>query len=228
MTQHARYEVPEISPHGLIAESNHRIANHLASLAAILRRQMSSVRDGPDLISRNDVVGLLQEAASKIMAVSRLHQLFTLHPSDAALDLAEVLRDMLRAFEDSGIFDGRLHTHVTFDGRCRIRSAHASAIALASAEAITNAVKYAHPSGLPIELSIVTTAAPGGGTVLEIGDDGVGLPEGFKESRDAGAGLKLMRLLVESIGGRLNIKSHALGLTVTIRLPPMLDLVETN
>jgi two-component sensor histidine kinase len=228
MTQHALFEAPEISPYDLVVESNHRIANHLASLAAILRRQMSSVGDGPDLISRNEVVSVIQEAAGKIMAVSRLHQLFTLHPSDAVLDLGEVLRDMLQAFEDSGIFDGRLHAHATFDGRCQIRSAHASAIALASAEAITNAVKYAHPSGLPVELSIVATAAPGGGAVLEIGDDGVGLPEGFEESRDSGAGLKLMRLLVENIGGGLNIKSHALGLTVIIRLPPMLGLVESN
>jgi two-component sensor histidine kinase len=89
-------------------------------------------------------------------------------------------------------------------------------------------VKYAHPSGLPVELSIVATTAPDGGAVLEIGDDGVGLPEGFEESRAAGKGLKLMRLLVENIGGGLNIKSHALGLTVAIRLPPMLGLGESN
>ena len=38
MTQHALFEVSKISPHDLVVESNHRIANHLASLAAILRR----------------------------------------------------------------------------------------------------------------------------------------------------------------------------------------------
>src|SRR5471032_1120168 len=101
MTQHALFEAPEVSPHDLVGESNHRIANHLASLAAILRRQMSSVSDGPELMSRDDVVGVLQEAAGKIMAVSRLHRLFTLHPADPVLDLGELLRDMLRAFEES-------------------------------------------------------------------------------------------------------------------------------
>jgi two-component sensor histidine kinase len=54
------------------------------------------------------------------------------------------------------------------------------------------------------------------------------LPEGFEESRDSRAGLTLMRLLAENIGGRLSVNSHALGLTVTIRLPPMLRLVESN
>ena len=61
---------------------------------------------------------------------------------------------------------------------------------------------------------------PDGGVALEIGDDGVGFPEGFVESRDAGVGLKLVRSLVENSGGRLETRSDALGLTFAIQLPP--------
>ncbi len=70
MTQHALFEVPEVSPRDLVFEFNHRIANHLASLTAILRRPRARWRRTRS-ISRKDAVSGLREAAAKIMAVSR-------------------------------------------------------------------------------------------------------------------------------------------------------------
>jgi two-component sensor histidine kinase len=78
-------------------------------------------------------------------------------------------------------------------------------LALALSEIVTNAVKYAHPTGLPVEISIASVAASDGGLVLEIAD--------------AGVGLKLLRSLVERCDGQLAIRSDALGLTYVIRLP---------
>ena len=60
---------------------------------------------------------------------------------------------------------------------------------------------------------------PSGGLVPHIADDGVGLPEDFDEARDAGRGLKLVRGLVESAGGRLKMKSDQLGLSFSIEPP---------
>jgi two-component sensor histidine kinase len=93
-------------------------------------------------------------------------------------------------------------------------------LTLAFSEIVTNAVKYAHPIGLPVEVSIASALAAEGGVVLQIADDGVGFPEGFDESRDAGVGLKLVRSLVENAGGCLATKSDELGLTFSIQLPP--------
>jgi two-component sensor histidine kinase len=59
--------------------------------------------------------------------------------------------------------------------------------------------------------------------ILHIADDGVGLPEGFDEKRDAGPGLRLVRGLVESVGGRLTLNSDPLGLGFSIELPDTLQ-----
>jgi len=225
MIEQSLVDTPARRPPDPVVESNHRIANHLGLLVAILHGEIASMREGPEVVFREEAVSVLQAAIGKVMAISRLHHLFTAHPSQAVLDLGDVMRDILEAFEAS-VFSDRLHTHTTFGTGCQIRSSHVSAIALSFAEIATNAMKYAHPSGLPVELSIVTRSMPGGGAVLEIGDDGVGLPEGFEESRDAGVGLKLVRSLVESADGRLKIKSNALGLTFTIQFPPMIGLVD--
>jgi two-component sensor histidine kinase len=70
-----------------------------------------------------------------------------------------------------------------------------------------------------VEMTVSATPASDGTVALSIADDGVGLPEGFVESRDAGVGLKLVRSLVESVGGRLALSSTELGLTFLIELP---------
>ncbi len=63
-------------------------------------------------------------------------------------------------------------------------------------EALTNAVKHGHPSAISIRIE-----ADGGGLVLEIGDNGGGLPDAMAE----GFGLRGMRERVGRIGGQLEI-----------------------
>jgi two-component sensor histidine kinase len=101
-----------------------------------------------------------------------------------------------------------------------VEASQASMLLIAFSEIATNAMKHAHPTGLPVELTIAGTATPGGGVQLQIADDGVGFPEGFDEWRDAGLGLRLVRSLVESAGGHLTTNSDPLGLTFSIQLPP--------
>jgi two-component sensor histidine kinase len=92
-------------------------------------------------------------------------------------------------------------------------------LALAFAEIVTNAMKYAHPTGLPVEIGIALGSDTDGALVLQIADDGVGLPEDFVETRDAGVGLQLVRSMVEYAGGRLEIRSDPLGVTFCIHIP---------
>jgi two-component sensor histidine kinase len=220
MTKHDSVEDPPIRPLDLVIESNHRIANHLSALALILRRQTAAMQTGPELIRREDVVHVLTEMAGKILAVSGLHRTLAAQPAQGEVDLNNVLTKILQEFKASGIFGDRLHMGSTRGSGCLVESAQASMLMLAFSEIVTNAIKYAHPTGLPVEVSIASALTPEGGVALQIADDGVGFPEGFDESRDAGVGLKLVRSLVENAGGCLETKSDELGLTFSIQLPP--------
>jgi ligand-binding sensor domain-containing protein/signal transduction histidine kinase len=73
---------------------------------------------------------------------------------------------------------------------------------LASKEAVTNAVKHARAG--EVRLSLRTT---GGALVLEIGDDGRGLPAGRPDL--SGNGLKNLRERMTAAGGTLEIESAA-------------------
>lgn len=99
---------------------------------------------------------------------------------------------------------------------------------------LSNAVKYT-PSGGTV--SLTAAPAPDGGLLLEVRDNGVGIPEQDlgrvlqaytrvdspenRQTEGAGLGLPLTRRLVELHGGTLTLASRVgQGTTVTIHFPP--------
>jgi two-component sensor histidine kinase len=207
-----------VSETDLATEANHRIANNLESLTAMLRNKIASVQTGPETLPRDQIVTALTEVTANMAAVSRLHRRLTMRPTEGQVDLHAVLVDILQEFEASRLFGDRLRFEPTRSAGCMVEAAAAATLALAFSEIVTNAIKYAHPTGLPVELSVTTIPGTDGSIALQISDDGVGFPEGFLEERDAGVGLRLVRSLVESVGGRLSIKSDSLGLVFSIHL----------
>jgi two-component sensor histidine kinase len=213
-------EAPDApTPRERAIEANHRIANELGQLAALLAKQINSVALGPDLLSRQSVIDTLRLHHGRLLGISRLHRAICRQPDQDHVDLTGMLGDLLGEFEASGVFGHRLHLEWTLAEHCVVDAAQASAITLAFSEIVTNAMKYAHPTGLPVEMTVSAAPASDGTVTLSISDDGVGLPEGFVESRDAGVGLKLVRSLVESVGGRIAMSSTELGLTFRIDVP---------
>jgi two-component sensor histidine kinase len=202
-----------------VVEANHRIANELGQLAALAQRQITAAARGPDPIPRQSVVEMLRLQHSRLLGIARLHHAISRAPNSDQVDLAQVLPELFREFEASGLFEERLRLTWCVAEHCPVDASRASALTLALSEIITNALKYAHPTGLPVEMTASAAPASDGTLVLSISDDGVGLPEGFVETRDAGVGLKLVRSLIEGVGGVLTISSCPLGLTFHIDLP---------
>ena len=205
-----------------VVEANHRIANNLVSLARTFTRQLPAIESGPEMVPRELVAELVKDMAGRMNALGRLHHLLSNGRVQGKVDLGDALSEVIEGFRTTGMFGDRLDIHLSADG-CEIDAATASMLMLVVAEIATNAVKYAHPSGLPVELTIAATMTVAGNLILCIADDGVGLPEGFDEKRDAGPGLRLVRGLVESTGGRLALNSDPLGLRFTIELPGALQ-----
>lgn len=71
-------------------------------------------------------------------------------------------------------------------------------------EALTNAVKYAHPTRITVRLY-----TSGSDVYLEVADDGVGFDPAEALSEGGGLGLAGMRERLDSLGGRLEIDTGA-------------------
>ena len=87
-------------------------------------------------------------------------------------------------------------------------------------EIVSNAYRYSHPAGSPVEVTIECGVTRDGEIVIDIGDDGVGLPPDFAEWRDAGNGMVSVRHRLQQIGACLNVTSDDLGLRFQIILHP--------
>jgi signal transduction histidine kinase len=74
-------------------------------------------------------------------------------------------------------------------------------------EALTNAFKYAFPHGRSGRIGISLQQPEPGQYVLEIKDDGVGLPENYDPGRSRSLGMTLLHGFSEQLGGELTLTS---------------------
>jgi PAS domain S-box-containing protein len=144
----------------------------------------------------------------------------TLLEEGAALEKrSPILDDIRNVCRIVASTDSRFKISISADDDCLVPSHCVASILLIANEAIKNAIKYAHPSGVEGKIAIGLTEDRDGAVRIDIVDDGVGLPEGFEPTIDGGYGLRLMRQLSEQLDAKLVFHSTCLGLSVQLTLP---------
>jgi len=200
-------------------EVNHRVANHLALLAGLIQTQAAAVAKGPAQFAREDVRGMLREVAGKVVGVSQLHRRLATMQGGETIDLGDYLIECSQALVKSLVPAGHVGIVHRIDAHCPAKVEQVQTVSLIVGEVIMNAIKHAHPTGIPVEISIYCGRNSSGRKVVEVADDGVGLPENFDPGTQGGAGLRLIRQLAASIHAELNIESDSLGTRFRICLP---------
>jgi signal transduction histidine kinase len=121
----------------------------------------------------------------------------------------ELLRERARELAPAG--DARIDVVGRLPPLPPLVAVHTYRIA---AEALTNAVRHAHPASIVVTLR----GEPGGGGELIVADDGIGFPEGPPYG---GHGLRSMRGRAETIGAHLEIgpAPGGRGTRVALALP---------
>jgi two-component sensor histidine kinase len=200
----------------LIREANHRIANSLAGLASLVRLQAADVGRRGGLVPTAEVRGLLSDVVVRIEAIGRLHRLLSQGGAhglvDLSLHMAEVAAVVATSFSDLTIRNRCLPG-------CEVDAGKAGSIALIVSELITNSAKHAHPTGVPAIITIACGRRADGQLLIEVCDDGVGLPEDFNYLTDGGLGMQVVRALAAQIGATLTMETGPLGMCSELLLP---------
>jgi two-component sensor histidine kinase len=201
------------------AEAYHRIANSLALLVGSVRMQAMAIKKRGDSFTNAEVRHLLDGITARISTISQLHRILSRSESDGVVSLKPHLHDisdaLVAAFSSSEQQVRVMHA----GGDCLIQMRHVQPIALILCEVFINAMKYAHPSGVPLIMVVDCEPSADGRLVLTISDDGVGLPDGFVPEQHGGMGFKVIKRLAEEIGADLQIQSSHLGLSFRLSLP---------
>ena len=203
----------------LVAEANHRIANSLTRLVSMVRMQAVSVKKGAETLSSVEVRQLLDGVAARINTISQLHRILSRSGSEGAVSLRPHLSEVTDALVAALSSPEQLVRVAHTGGDCLVLMRQVQPIILILCEAFINAMKHAHPAGVPLVMTVDCTPSQDGRLVLSISDDGVGLPEGFDPNASGGMGFKVMRSLAAEIGAELQMLSTHLGLTFRLLLP---------
>ena len=185
-----------------IREIHHRVKNNLQTVAALLRLQAR--RSDSD-----EVRQALEEAQRRVAAIATVHETLAHEPGtyvdfdEVAERLTLMVRDVTRDMRKGSI---------TIQGSFGVlRSEHATALAMALTELVSNAVEH----GLALRESagaVVVKAQRTHELVVTIEDDGPGLPaDGIVD----GLGLSIVRTIVtQDLHGSLTIGPREAGGTV--------------
>jgi len=136
------------------------------------------------------------------------------------IDLSAVLISLIKRWRSKVAPDLTLRLSATPGAGVPIAWKEAASLDFVICEIISNAYRYSHPGGSPVEVTIECGVNRDGEIVIDIGDDGIGLPPDFAEWRDAGNGMVSVRHRLQQIGAQLNVTSDDLGLRFLIVLHP--------
>lgn len=215
----AALELQDNTPRDLLAESNHRIANHLSLLVGMVQLQAAHVAKGPETFTKTEVNGLLRETAGKIISIGSFHRRLAHKGDSGRCDLGAHIIEYSKEMISSLALSHRLSIAERIEGGCIVTPEQAQTVMLIVGEIVMNALKHGHPTGLPVGISIACGRNADGSISLDVADDGIGFPEGFDPAKQGGLGFRLIRSLSDKLGAMLDVESDSLGVSFHLRIP---------
>ncbi|MBB5684458.1 two-component sensor histidine kinase [Sphingobium boeckii] len=176
----------------LFSELQHRVSNNLQVVAALLSLQKRDVTD-------ERARAALDEAANRLALIGKIGR--QLHdPNGTQLGVKPFLESLCGdLLEASGRTDITCRCDVADD--MILAPDSAIPIALIIAESIANALEHGFTSDRGGEIDISYGRSTRGKVMLEIRDNGRGLPQGFSLEKSQSLGLRIAQTLSRQLGG---------------------------
>ena len=175
----------------LLEEVNHRVANSLQLVAALVSMQTNSVTDP----AARDA---LRETQSRIKAISLIHKSLYTSGDVTSVALNDYLGAMLGNLETAMKKDGHTAILKCYLEPISLRTDASVSLGVAVQELVTNAFKYAYPEDKPGEVRVRLKRLGADKAELTVEDDGVGIAP---DAAHAGTGLgsKIIRTMAATL-----------------------------
>jgi two-component sensor histidine kinase len=211
MTVHTVSILHPRPPWGPSGEADHRIANSLAAISGLVRMR---ARAADDVV---DPKTFLLEIADRIDTVAKLHRLLACS-NNGNVRLDQYLKEICGRLGSALATNTPVYS-VDCSPEYVVPFNVAQPLGLITAELFSNSLKYAHPAGLPVKISISCGQTPTDELRFSYEDDGVGFPEAFDVSHDGHLGMRFIRSLSEQLGASHKWLSDPLGVQFEMQFP---------
>jgi len=181
----------------LLSEIHHRVKNNLAIVSSLIELQ----KDGVDA----EVKSSFRDVQSRIKSIALIHEKLYQNTIFSEVELSVYLQELAEMISNT-YRSKQKSINFTFNlENIKVEMTLAVPIGLICNELINNSFKHAFSQQESGEIAI-TLRTSGTNGILEVADNGMGLPDDFSLDRTGGLGVTLLNVLTDQIDGELMVK----------------------
>jgi PAS domain S-box-containing protein len=194
----------------LLREIHHRVKNNMQVVSSLLALQAE--------MENEQLKQVLLESQQRIMAMAMIHEQLYSGKNLATIDFSAYLKSIVQHLQ--GAYGNQDNVRISLElDKVELEIDQAVPCGLIINELITNSFKHAFPKGAKGTIQIRVHLVNGTEVVLEVSDNGVGIPPGLDLCTPSSLGLRLVHgLLRHQLKGGLDVANQG-GTAFTIRWP---------
>lgn len=191
----------------LLAEVNHRVANSLALVSALVRMQSSAVHDP-------QAKAALEETQARISAVAGIHRVLYTSSDVRSVSISDYLKGLVAELDTTLDSGGKPFVRLDVEPM-QVPTDKAVPIAVIVTELVTNAFKYAYPNRERGEVRVRLHRHEGDRARLSVEDDGIGWG-GEGKPQGTGLGSRIVKALSQSLGSKVEYDTSHGGTAIRL------------
>lgn len=192
----------------LLSEMNHRVANSLQLVSAMVGMQAGAL-DDPGAREA------LENTQRRIAAIAQVHRRLYTSDDIEQVDMQGYLGALIEELGEAWSSDEARRTLALTAEPVRLTTDRAVSLGVIVSELISNACKYAYPDSSG-EVRVALRPDGADHFVLSVEDDGVGMP-GDATPRGTGLGTRLIRAMAQSLQTAVEYDPDHKGVRATLR-----------
>ena len=192
----------------LLKEIHHRVKNNLQIVMSLLNSQ--SV-----FIDNDAALTAIHDSERRVHAMALIHQKLYLSENISRIAMAEYIDELVSYVHDSFDIGNRVVFRQSVEPM-NLDVSQAIPLGLIINEGIVNAIKYAFPNERKGIVTISLHYEDTGHLLLEISDNGIGLPSGLDIKQLNSLGLDMMQGLTKQLNGKFYMENNN-GLNIKVR-----------
>lgn len=198
----------------LLREIHHRVKNNLQIISSLLNIQSQSIKD-------EHVLSSIQEGQSRVQAMSLIHQ--NLYQSEHInnVDIESYLKELVVYLSTMFKGDSKLISVDIDTNGFHFDIDTAIPLGLIVNELVSNAYKYAFEKEKEGRIQITIKALNTIDYMMEVNDNGKGLPNDFDITKIKSLGIKLVTILSRQLRGSLKSGSDQKGTSFKVTFKDM-------
>jgi two-component sensor histidine kinase len=193
----------------LLGEVNHRVANSLQLVSAMVRLQAGALADPTARTA-------LDDTQRRIGAIAQVHRRLYSANDVESVDMRDYLGSLVAELAETLTSGDAPHALRVAAEPIRLPTDKAVSLGVIVTELVTNACKYAYPTGAGGEIRVMLSADGEQAFRLSVEDDGCGMPA-EATPKGTGLGTKLIRAMAQSLQTIVEYEPRPQGVRATLR-----------